>query len=216
MTSTAVRRWHLLTAAVAIGALTLQLLLVVFGEPLLVEEHDAGAVVRLARFASYFTIQSNTLVAITALQLARDPDRDGPGWRVLRAAAIAGITMTGIVHFIVLRPLLDLEGWSWAADKLLHLAVPALAVVGWAAFGPRPRITLRVVGWALVWPIAWLVWTLSVGAVTGWYPYPFLDIDAEGAGSVTVSALGVTVLFVIVFAALHTVDRRAAPCPRPG
>jgi hypothetical protein len=164
VTSAAARRWHLLTAAVAIGALTLQLLLVVFGEPLLVEEHGAGPVVRLARFASYFTIQSNTLVAITALQLA----------------------------------------------------VPALAVIGWASFGPRPRITLRVIGWALVWPIAWLVWTLGVGAITGWYPYPFLDVDAEGAGSVTVSALGVTALFVIVFAALRTVDRRAAPAPRPG
>ncbi len=46
--------------------------------------------------------------------------------------------MTGLVHFVLLRPLLDLEGADYVADKLLHMAVPVLAVAGWAAFGPRP------------------------------------------------------------------------------
>jgi len=35
------------------------------------------------RFVSYFTIQSNVLVAVTAVQLARDP-RDGRWWRPVR------------------------------------------------------------------------------------------------------------------------------------
>ena len=86
---------------------------------------------RLGRLVSYFTIQSNLLVAVTAVQLARDPLRDGRWWRAVRVAAVVGITVTGLVHFVLLRPLLDLEGASWVADKLLHMVVPVVAVLGW-------------------------------------------------------------------------------------
>ena len=115
---------------VAGGALVLQLVLVIIGNPVLDQVEPPGPAVRLYRFFAYFTIQSNLLVAIAATSLARDPDRDGAAWRVLRLAGVVGITVTGIVHFLLLRPLLDLHGWDYAADKLLHLAVPVLAVVG--------------------------------------------------------------------------------------
>ncbi|MGD9960891.1 Pr6Pr family membrane protein [Nocardioides sp.] len=202
------RRWHLLTAGVAIVALLLQLVLIVAGVAVLNEAEVPGLGIRLGRFLSYFTIQSNALVALTAVQLARNPQQDGHGWRVARLCAIAGITVTGLVHFVLLRPLLHLEGWNWAADKLLHMVVPVLAVAGWGLFGPRPRITARTVGWALLWPIVWLGWTLMIGATTGWYPYPFLDVADKGVGSVGAACLGVTTLFLVVFAALATLDRR--------
>ena len=85
------------------------------------------------------------------------------------------------MHAVLLRPLLDLEGASWLADTLLHVAVPLLAVVSWALVGPRPRTDVRSGALAMLWPVAWLVWTLVVGAVSGWYPYPFLDVGEEGA-----------------------------------
>src|SRR5690606_28950316 len=105
-----------------------------------------------------------------------DPAADGRLFRVLRLDAIVGITVTGLVHWFLLRPLLSLEGADYVADKLLHVVVPVLAVIGWAAFGPRPRVTAFVVRWALAWPVGWLVVTLVVGAISQWYPYPFLDV----------------------------------------
>lgn len=158
--------------------------------------------------SGYFTVQSNLLVLLTTVQLACRPDRDGETWRVLRAAAVAGITVTGLVHFVLLRPLLDLDGWSNVADKMLHLVVPALAVAGWLMFGPRPRKTGQVVLAALGWPLAWLALTLTVGAVSGRYPYPFLDPAEKGADGVALAAAGITVLFVLVLAAQWWVDRR--------
>ncbi len=208
------RGWHAATATVAFLALLLQLVLVVDGASVLAETDPPTLGLRLARFVAYFTVQSNLLVLITSLQLSRRPDRDGQTWRVLRAAAVAGITVTGVVHFVLLRPLLDLDGWSNAADKLLHLAVPALAVAGWLMFGPRPRMTGRVVLAALGWPLAWLALTLTVGAASGWYPYPFLDPAEKGADGVALAAAGVTVLFVLVLAAQSWVDRRS-PVPPP-
>ncbi len=210
---TRARRWHQLTAVVTVLAIVLQLVLVIRGGQVLDEVEPPALGLRLARFIAYFTIQSNVFVAITATTLALDPRRDGPLWRVVRLAAVVGITVTGLVHFVLLRPLLDLDGADWAADKLLHMVVPVLAVVGWAAFGPRPRVDRGVVGRALLWPLAWLAVTLTVGGLSGWYPYPFLDHREDGAGAVAVTCAGVLVLFLALFALAAYADRRLAPTP---
>lgn len=214
MTIRSARVWHGLTAIVAVGALVLQLVLVIKGGRVLDDSSQPALPIRLGRLVSYFTIQSNLLVAISCTQLARDPLRDGRWWRVVRLAAVAGIFLTGVVHFILLRPLLDLDGADWAADKLLHMVVPLLAVVGWGLFGPRPRIEGRELKWVLAWPIAWLVWTLVVGGLSGWYPYPFLDHREEhGVPGVVISIVGITALFVGVLWLARQVDRRLEPAP---
>jgi hypothetical protein len=207
------RQFHLLTAVVTAVALVLQTALVVQGSAVLDEVDPPGLGLRLARLVSYFTIQSNLLVLVSTVMLARHARLDGRAWRVARLAGMTGITVTGIVHFVLLRPLLDLEGADWWADKLLHVVVPVLAIAGWLLFGPRPRIDARDVGRALVWPFAWLAWTLVVGAVTGWYPYPFLDVGEEGWARVLGTSVGVTILFLAIFAGAADLDRRLPPAP---
>lgn len=213
---TTARRWHLVTAVVVVTALVLQLALVLQGGRAADGTEEPELPVRLGRLVSYFTIQSNLLIAVAAVGLARDPARDGPWWRTLRLAGLVGITVTGLVHFVVLRPLMDLDGWDYVCDKLLHMAVPLLAIVGWLLFGPRPRVSLTEVRRALVWPFAWLGWTLAVGAISGWYPYLFLDVDEEGWGRVLLAAAAITVLFLALFAAAYRVDRRFPASPGPG
>ena len=96
------RAYHALTAAVALVALVLQLVLVVKGSAILVEENPPSMGDRLLRFLAYFTVQSNLLVLVTTAQLARRPARDGTAWRVVRTMAISGITVTGLVHWFLL------------------------------------------------------------------------------------------------------------------
>lgn len=202
------RWWHAATAVAAAFALLAQLVLVLAGAAVLVEDRPPPLGTQLVRLASYFTIQSNVVVLVAAASLARRPDRDGGFWRVVRLAGLTGITVTGLVHWVLLRPLLHLTGWSYAVDKLLHVVVPLLAVVGWLLFGPRPRVTLRVAALSLVWPLVWLAYTLVMGAVVGWYPYPFLDVREQGAAAVAAAGLGITVVFVAVSAVFGLGDRR--------
>lgn len=211
---TRARAWHALTAAVAIGALVLQTVLVFQGSSVLVEENPPTLATRLIRLVAYFTIQSNVLIAIATVMLARNPDRDGTGFRSLRLAGVVGITVTCLVHFFLLRPLLDLEGGSYVADKLLHMVVPALAVIGWIAFGPRPRVERRAIEVSLAWPIAWLVVILIAGAATDWFPYPFLDHDEKGWGHVIVVCIGITALFGAVIALYRYADQKLSSGPR--
>lgn len=214
MTPARARALHLVVAVVAWAALLLQLVLVLKGTVILVDVTPPGLGARIYRYFAYFTIQSNILVAVSSTVLARDPALDRPAWRLVRLAGLVGIAVTGLVHFFLLRPLLHLDGADWLADKLLHMVVPALAVAAWAWVGPRPRVTWREAAYALVWPIAWLVWTLVIGQVDGWVPYPFLDPDEDGWGAVGVACVGITVLFLAVFALVRWLDRRLPPAPR--
>jgi hypothetical protein len=214
MTPARARTVHLVVAAAAWFALVLQLVLVVKGSVILVDDDPPGLATRVGRYFAYFTIQSNILVAYTSTWLARDPALDRPGWRAVRDASLIGITVTGLVHFFLLRPLLDLDGADWLADKLLHMVVPVLALAAWAWVGPRPRVTWRDAAYALLWPVAWLAFTLGMGQVSGWVPYPFLDADSEGWASVVVVSIGITVLLLALAALLRWLDRRLPPAPR--
>lgn len=213
MTPARARAAHLAVASVAWAAILLQLVLVLQGSAVLVEEDPPGLVARVYRFFAYFTIQSNLLVAVVSTVLARDPSLDRSGWRVARVAGLVGITVTGLVHFFLLRPLLDLDGADWVADKLLHMVVPVIALAAWAWCGPRPRVVAREAAYALCWPVAWLVWTLVVAELDGWVPYPFLDAEEEGWSSVAVVSVGITVLLLLLFALFARLDRKLPAAP---
>ena len=114
----------------------------------------------------------------------------------------------GVVHFFFLRPLLDLHGADLLADKLLHMVVPLLAVVGWLVFGPRERASREDLVPFLVVPVVWLVYTLVRGALVDWYPYPFIDVGEHGYGVVLLNALGISAFLVGLAFLAFGVDRR--------
>lgn len=207
------RRFHALSAAVAGAALLLQLVLVVRGDSVLAENVRPDLLTRLGRLCCYFTIQSNVLVLFSSLALVRDPHLEEVRWRAVRLAAITGITITGAVHFVALRPLLSLEGLNRVADTLLHVVVPLLVVLGWLVLGPRPRASTATAAAVLVWPLLWLLATLSIGAATGWYPYPFLDPAENGWAGVGLTALTIAGAFLAVLAATVVLDRRLSARP---
>ena len=207
MQSAAPRLAHGLVAAVAAVALLIQLGMVISGASVVATDPKPALGVRLVRLVSYFTIQSNVLVLVTSVVLCRNGHRDGPVWRVVRLNAMAGIVVTAVVHWFFLRPLVDLDGWGYAVDKLLHVAVPVLALTTWVLFGPRARVSWQVIGASLIWPVAWLVYVLILGAGTGWYPYPFLDVGVRGAGQVAVAAALIAAFLLTVCTLLLALDR---------
>lgn len=163
---------------------------------------------RLLRFFSYFTIQSNILAAGTALSLMQSPARDGRIWRVIRADAIVGMTVTFIVYIVVLRPIVHLEGVAKLSDIGFHYIAPVLTVVGWLVFGPWPRFDRPTVIGHLAWPVAYLAYVLVLGAISGWYPYPFITASKLGYARVSLNAVLVTVLLLAVAATYGVLDAR--------
>ena len=208
--------WHLVTLLVIVLSLGIQLVLVIRGIDVLVPEEGQtppGVLTRVLRFFSYFTVQSNVLVALSVLPLLRYPAVDEKGWRVLRLDALIGIAVTGVVFVVALRPIVDLSGISALTNVGFHYLSPLLAVVGWLLFGPRPRIDGSTLRWALAWPLAWLAYTLAHGALTGWYPYPFIDAGQLGYPATLINAGLVTILMLVTGAVFLVADSRLPPKP---
>ena len=191
-------------AAISFGWQFVQDFLGVWDEPGVVGPPRA---VRVWRFFSYFTTQADLLVVVTSLSLARTPARDGSRWRVARLDSLSGISITALVHWFLLHPLDDFHGWLWASDTLVHLVVPVLVVLGWLVFGPRRRISARVVVLGLVWPVLWLLYTLVVGGITGWYPYFFLDLGQTSPGGVALYCVAILILLFVVSCLFWIGDR---------
>ncbi|MQA81400.1 MAG: hypothetical protein GEV10_23440 [Streptosporangiales bacterium] len=205
------RCWHAALAVVVAASLVTQIVLLArtgadvnatSGE----QPVDAGT--RYARLFSYFTVESNVLVLAASVGLVLDPSRSGRLWRVLRLDALLSIVITGIVFVTLLAPIVENHGVGAWVNAGFHYVAPAAALVGWLLFGPRPRVAWSTIAWAFVWPLAWILYTFVHGAVTGWYPYPFLDVDALGYLVVVRNVAGVVVLTAVLAAAVKAVDAR--------
>jgi hypothetical protein len=202
--------WHAATVVVISLSLIVQLVLVIQGNAVLVVPENLVARLpeRVLRFFSYFTVQSNLLAAATALSLIARPNRDGRTWRVLRVAALVGMTVTFVVYTIALRPILHLGGIAKVTDIGFHYVAPMMTIGGWLLFGPWPRIDVESLVRHLAWPFSYLIYVLVLGTVTGWYPYPFLDVPLLGYPRALLNALIVTVLLLFVGAVFRIIDAR--------
>jgi hypothetical protein len=172
---------------------------------------------RVLRVLSFFTIQSNILSGVTSAQLARNPNRDGRIWRPTRLAALFGITVTGIVYSTVLAKIHEPHGWQeTSTNTVFHYIVPIMMVLGWLPFGPRPRIDVRTISLSMVWPTAWISYILVYGAITKWYPYPFVDVTSHGYRRVIANATAVVAVLLFVTTLYWLGDRRLPARPGEG
>ncbi|MDA8356688.1 MAG: Pr6Pr family membrane protein [Actinomycetota bacterium] len=158
---------------------------------------------------AFFTVQSNILVGVASFSLALREPRS-TGFAVLRMTGLVAITITGIVYHVALRGLLELDTWGLAADQLLHTVVPVMAIAGWMLFGPRRRVSTRIALLSLVFPVAWLAFTLVRGSIVPFYPYPFVDVTVLGYAKTVLNCLWVALLFVAIAGAYTGFDRALA------
>ncbi len=150
-------------------------------------------------FFSFFTIQSNILAAslLATAALVRRGERTAP-FDAVRGAVTLYIAITGVVFALLLSGLqesLDTHiGW---VDFVVHKLIPLVVVADWLIDSPRHRLPVRVAATWLAYPLAWFAYTLARGADTGWYPYPFVDVDKLGYGGV----FGRSLVLLVGFAA---------------
>jgi len=200
------RLWHGLVAVLAAVALV--------GQSVLTLDRERSFV----NFVSYFTIESNLLVLATCILLVQRPDRGGTAFGILRLGSLVSITVTGIVYATVLAGNGAFEGAEWWYDKVFHYVVPLMAVIGFVALRPRSRFQWSAM-WFLVFPLAWLTYTLVraevaepvyalTPTVTANVPYGFLDVADHGVGVVAVACVVVTALFIALGAGYVAYSRR--------
>ncbi|GAB2555208.1 Pr6Pr family membrane protein [Leucobacter ruminantium] len=178
----------------------------------------------VANFFSFFTILSNIaallVLAVAAVRVLRAEGQDGREPRSLSfalASASSYMILTGIVYNVLLRQIpLDQGATVPWSNEVLHVVAPAfmLADVVWAP--GRARLPWRAVLGVLVFPLAWVIYTLVRGPLvtspaTGnpwWYPYPFLDPHLQdGYGGVFAYVIGIAVVIAVIAVGVVAVGR---------
>lgn len=149
-----------------------------------------------AHFFAYFTIQVNMLVVLALLRSAFVKQ---PGTLdSFRSAVTVYILVVGIVFSILLA---GVEGATFTAvpwnNIVLHHIMPVAVAFDYYFDRPR-RVKLRYATAWLVYPIIYLGFTMVRGALEGWYPYPFLNLNVAGVSSVFVILLGIFGIVVVL------------------
>ncbi|MCG8656532.1 Pr6Pr family membrane protein [Yimella sp. NH-Cas1] len=167
----------------------------------------AGAPGRIGDTFSYFTVWSNVVVAVAFTLLALRPGVDSLLHRVLLLDALLMITITTIVYWAMLAANDTWQGWSVITSPLQHLVVGVLAVGVWATYGPRGWLSFRLLPWALVVPLIWIVWTLLRGRVIDAYPYDFTDVSTLGYARVATTLAAILAIGLLIAAIYCRIDR---------
>jgi hypothetical protein len=156
---------------------------------------------------AYFTEQSHLIVAVTCLLLAINLDRDSTLFRTARLTGVTAIVITGVVYHVLLSGNDHYTGWRWVGNTDLHTVVPIMAVLGFILFGPRGKITPRIVDLTLIFLVAWGIFTAIRGAIVGWYPYGFIDVNAKGYPRVLLNSLGLAIAYIAIGFLCLAIDR---------
>lgn len=165
-------------------------------------------------FFSFFTIQSNIIAALifVGIGVAYLLGRSGNKLTLFRGAATLYMTVTGIVYALLLSGMEESLSTPipWV-NFVLHYLFPFIAFADWFVDRPTIKVTLQQSLWWLALPIAYLGYTLTRGALTGWYPYPFLNPENGGYGQVAFVASCITLAGILLCALFAKLSGNALP-----
>lgn len=162
---------------------------------LIIEHRTTSLAETLVRYFGFFTILTNTLVALcfTALLSGRGKFFH----KVSTQTAIAVyILVVGAVYNLLLRFLWQPQGLQWLVDELLHTIIPLVYLSYWFIYGNKKALPWKQAFTWLWYPLIYIIYTLFRGSIVHFYPYPFIDVDQKGYGPVLVACILLTFVFL--------------------
>ncbi|KFN04637.1 hypothetical protein D0U04_20350 [Bacillus clarus] len=162
-------------------------------------------------FFSFFTIESNILVAVILLLSSFGTAAFGRSeqFGVLRGAATVYILTTGLIYFLLLRGLEEtLQTPIPWVNTVLHYIMPIAMILDWVINPPTKKITWKQATSWLVFPFLYVIYSLVRGPFVHWYPYPFLDPRIGGYGRVFLYSIGIAVVIGFICVVVKMLGNR--------
>lgn len=159
----------------------------------------------------YFTIWSNTLVALVTTWFARG--KPGAGAGLLGrpgtlAATVVYILVVGVIYNTLLIQYNPQVGFRKFIDTIFHTVIPLAYPLWWLTLVPRRQLGWNALAPALVFPVVYSLWAMGKGAATGKYAYFFIDIPKYGLPVVLINIAGLALLYAALMAMVIAFDRR--------
>jgi hypothetical protein len=187
-------RW--LTAAAILVAIVWQ-----------VQDRLVHNVFRPGEYFAYFTIQSSMIAAMTLAAAG--------WWRLggypetlllarVRLSVVCYSSVTAIVYNALLRglpPAAADAGYHWPVipNEILHVWAPLLIALDFVITASSARLRWRSVFAVLLYPAAWILFSVVRGLATDWWPYWFLNpTEPGGVAGMLTYVVGIAVFMLIL------------------
>lgn len=155
----------------------------------------------IIQFFSYFTITTNLIVAVCCSSLSFLSVSSIGKWFAKQStftAITVYISIVGIIYNLVLRFTWNPQGLQRIVDELLHTIIPLFFLLYWLLFTKKNQLKWNSFFVWLIYPFVYVILIFTRGAVSGFYPYPFLSVPDIGFTSALINAGYVAIAFTLV------------------
>lgn len=162
------------------------------------------------RFFGYFTILTNLIIAICVTALLVAPaSRWGQffGRPSTLTAITVYIIIVGAVYNFILRFLWAPRGLQQVVDELLHSVIPVLFTILWILFVNKRSLHWKLIPSWLIYPILYILFVVVFGEMSGFYPYPFIDVAKLGYPRALSNGGVILVAFIVLSLLLATTGK---------
>ncbi len=175
---------------------------------LIIVNRQADIFETVIRFFSFFTILTNILVACYFTSQILNTK----SFRFLKTvtaltALTAFILSVGLVYQFMLRSIWEPTGWQLVIDELLHTIIPTYVLVYWFIYVKLSSFNIRYLAIWLLYPFLYFAFVLLRGHFSGFYPYPFINVQVLGYPKVFVNFIVLSAFLMMLIGLLYVVAR---------
>ncbi len=197
------KRIEILGFCIGLFALVAQLVLII-------QNRQASVIETIIRYFSFFTILTNTLVVKFFAKNIFNRQSSVSFWGSKGAftAITTFILIVGLVYQFILRQIWIPDGLQLLVDELLHSVIPLFFFGYWVVYSKQADFDTRSVFKWLIYPIAYIVFVMTRGLFSNFYPYPFLDIKSIGTEQTLINILGLILVFIVLLSTLIFIGKK--------
>ena len=163
---------------------------------------------RPGEYFAYFTIQTSLIAAVTLAVAGVRAIKGMPETVLLsrvRLSVVSYAVVVSVLYNLLLRgiPLEPTDpdfGYHWPVlpNEILHVWAPIVILLDYIF--TRNENRLKGVFWILLYPVAWLLFSILRGLATDWWAYWFLDPTSAGGITQMVEYIFGTCAFMLTAA----------------
>ena len=162
---------------------------------------------RPAEYFSYFSIQGTLIclvvLAVTGLRALQGLD-ETKLIHLVRLSTTVYVVVISVVYNLLLRGLSgDIRdaGYKWPVipNEIIHVWGPILMLLDWLLTAGFTSVRLRPAFWVVLYPVAWILFSVIRGNIDGWWAYWFLDpTDKGGVTGMLTYIFGIAALMIVL------------------
>jgi hypothetical protein len=153
-----------------------------------VSDRLAAGLFRPFEYFAFFSINTSLLagfvLAMSGLALLQGKD-ESERLHTFRLIATVSMIIVGVVYHALLGDsAVDPRdvGYDWPVipNLIIHTYAPILIVIDYLVSIKGYKPSWKKAWWVVVYPLAWLAFSLVRGLLDGWWPYWFINPNSEG------------------------------------